>query len=361
MDTETPRPSMPTNAEHMYDLLTRYRFARSYVEKKSVLDIGWDTVDYGTRLLADSAGSVAGVTGSPEALARAEALYPAPNVDYRQSNFPKLPYQDESFDAAVAFGVIEKLEEPEKLVIEAKRVLKEDGVLIVSTPDKQAHSNDRNHRDPANRHEMYVSELRELLERRFEHVDLFRQGSMSGGFVLPAEGGSPARVESTSLSSHPHFGDGPPESLFVLAVCSDSEAWRGSNGQPYLLLDRDRRVYEECADNREDIELLREEIYRLQKTEVQAFQDSLRLQGSEGIHLKTQLERYEAEIKHLRALVRSLREQDQQSKPLREQNHKLQERAREAEQLKNRLRAIENSRTWRLLGVYRRLMSRRKP
>src|SRR3712207_8915753 len=43
-----------------------------------------------------------------------------------------------SFDVVVAFGVIEGLERPEELVEEAKRLLKEGGVLLVSVADKRA-------------------------------------------------------------------------------------------------------------------------------------------------------------------------------------------------------------------------------
>ena len=41
--------------------------------------------------------------------------------------------------------------------------------------------------------------------------------------------------------------------------------------RPYLLLDRDRRIFDECEDRAEDVELLREEVERMQETEVQAF------------------------------------------------------------------------------------------
>lgn len=371
METGAPKQLTLARVEDTYNLLTRYSFARRYAGGESVLDIGWERIGQGSCLLAESAGSVAGLTSSSEALETATELYTAPNVSYRSSNLPKLPYEDGSFETAVAFEVIEKLDEPEELVVEAKRVLKDGGVFVVSTPDKQTHSNDGNHRDPSNKREMYAQEFREMLERHFEHVKIYRQGSVSGGFVSPAEDLSSAHVESTRLATRSSPGREPPESLFVLAVCGDSETWRENNEQPYLLLDRDRRIFEECADNLEDVELLRQEILRLQRTEVQAFQDSLRLQSSEGLHLKARLERYETEIesykariKHLREQNRKLeflREQNQQLESLGEQNQQLQERARDAEKLQDRLRAIENSRTWKLLGIYRRLMSWRKP
>lgn len=353
MDVETRKQLISGTMEETYDLLTRYRFARNYVAGKSVLDICWRGGGQGRRLLAGEASSVEGLTGSPES----EAITPTASLrvdaSYRRARLPELPHEDGSFDSAVSFGVIEKLDDPEALVLEAKRVLKENGVFIVSTPDKQAHSNDRNHGDPFNKNEMYAQEFKEMLERHFAQVDLFRQGSVAGGFVFPLETLSNARVESTHLSEQPLFGGEPPTSLFVLAVCSDSEERVKRNESPYLLLDRSRRIFEECGDLREDVELLRNEIERMQETEVQAFQDAFRLQSSEGLLLKTRLENYEAQIERLQ-------NGQEQLLPLAEENHRLRRRARDKEKLQERLEKLESSRAWRLLGFYRRLRARLK-
>lgn len=359
MDVGNLERLMPARAEEMYNLLTSYSFARRYTGGGAVLDIGWESIGQGTGLLAESAGSVVGLTGSSEALRAAPELLAAPNVSYQRSDLPKLSHEDSSFDMAAAFEVIEKFDEPEELVTEVKRVLKEGGVFVVSTPDKQAHSNDRSYRDASNKQEMYAPQFREMLERHFAHVELYRQGSAAGGFVLPANGLSEARAETVGLNTRPSPSAEPPVSLFVLAVCSDSAAWKESGGQPYLLLDRDRHIFEEYADSREDVELLREEIQRLQHTEVQAFQDSLRLQSSEGLYLKARLESYEAQVEQHKARIEHLREQNRQLETLKEQNRRLQETVRRSEKTEDRLRAIENSRTWRLFGVYRRLLSRR--
>jgi uncharacterized protein (DUF3084 family) len=100
---------------------------------------------------------------------------------------------------------------------------------------------------------------------------------------------------------------------------------------PYLLLDRDRRVFDEAEDLAADVELLREEIGRMQETEVQAFQDSYRLLFSE--------------IAVLRAQVRSSQARTRQ----------VEKRAQAAE---NRIREMENSATWRVFEPYRQLRIR---
>jgi SAM-dependent methyltransferase len=52
-------------------------------------------------------------------------------------NSKPLPFKPKSFDAVIAGGVIEHVENPSHVLRECNRVLKDDGMLIVSTP--QAH------------------------------------------------------------------------------------------------------------------------------------------------------------------------------------------------------------------------------
>lgn len=326
----------PAKAEDAYNRLTSYRFAEQYVEGKTVLDIATDSSGYGTHLLAETAENVEGLVGSSQALERASTIYPAPNVNYQEVRLPKLPYEGERFDVAVSFEVVEELERPEELVAEAKRVLTPEGTFIVSTPDKQAHSNERNYRDPSHKREMYVLEFRKMLERHFRDVRLYRQGAVAGGLIFEADE-SPATVPVRSArfsATNPAFDAEPPTTHFVVAVCSDSEPAEQENRQPCLILDHDRRIFEECEDSREDVELLRAETQRMQETEVQAFQDTLGHLRGEIVYLKAQLARSEAQIQ--------TREQDEA----------------QIRQLKAHIHAMENSRVWRLFEPYRRLRAR---
>lgn len=279
--TRHPEQPAPASSEAAYDRLTGYGFARRYVRGKTVADIAREEMGYGSRLLAETAESVTGLSDLPEAVELVSAAYSAPNVDYRRVNLQELPFSEGHFDVVVAFGVIEDQERPEDLVREAKRVLKQDGVLVVSALDKQTNTNERNRGGTDGRREMYVPEFRELLERHFGHVHLYRQGAVAGGFVFPASGevtGTP--VESARFSLiNPGLDAGPPTTRSVVAVCSDAEA-PGQEEQPYLLLDRSRRVFDECEERAEDVELMRGEIQRMQETEVQAFMDTIRRQRS---------------------------------------------------------------------------------
>jgi SAM-dependent methyltransferase len=280
--------------------LTCYGFARRYVGGKIVADISREEAGYGAHLLAETAASAVGLIDLPDAADVASAVNSAPNMSYRRADPTELPFSEGYFDVVVAFEVVENLEHPEDLVREVKRILKQDGVLIISAQDKQADANERNRRGIGGRRQMYVPEFRELLSRHFGHVHIFRQGAVAGGFVFPVSSEiTGALVESARFSlTDPTLGAGPPTTRSVIAVCGDAEIL-GQEEQPYLLLDRDRRVFDECEERAEDVELMRGEIRQMQETEVQAFRDALKLHRSTAYVLN----RY---VTHLRALIRAI-------------------------------------------------------
>src|SRR3954469_4130374 len=108
MDTTGPLNQLTSaKAEDAYNLLTGYRFAQRYIEGKSVADLCWGEMGYRTRLLAETAESVVGLTSSPKALKQARDLYYAPNAHYGIVKFPELTYPNEHFDVVIAFGVVE--------------------------------------------------------------------------------------------------------------------------------------------------------------------------------------------------------------------------------------------------------------
>jgi SAM-dependent methyltransferase len=332
-------------SEAAYDALAAYGLARTYVSGRSVADIGLKEVGRGSLVLAEAADAVVGLADSDEAVEFASTAYTGPNVDYRMAALPKLPYPDDQFDVVVAFGVLGRLADPEELVREARRVLKGDGVFVVSVPDKLFV---REMPGGGNMRGMHAVEARGLLERHFVGVRVYRLGAVAGGFVFPdsedASEVEEVRIESARLSfAAPAFDSGPPKTRSIMAVCGEPGAL--GEGRPYLLLDRDRRVFDECEDRAEEAELVREEIRRIQATEAQAFQESLKLHRSEVSFLRAQVRRSESRARQLEGRARQ-----------------LEGRIRE---LSGRIQEMENSATWRVFEPYRQLRTRvdavRKP
>ena len=340
-------------AEDRYNHMTLYGFARRYVEGKAVAAIGRDGLGYGARLLAETAGSVTGLADSSETIEKTSTAHPAPNVSYGKVSLPDLPYPDDTFDVAVVFQVIERSNRPEDLVREAKRVLKGDGLLLISTPDRQTYSNDRDYRDPNHKSEMYVPEFRELLGRHFEKVRLYRQGAVAGGLVFESdEELSAVPVESAPFHSvNPSPGFEPPVTHYVMAVCGGPEAPEHESRQPYLLLDRGRSIFDEHDAHRADVELLREEIRHMQETEVQAFHEAVESRNAEIRRLRARERGLSARTQNLEGRVRA---QESRARNLESRARNLENRVRN---LTTHIHNIESSRAWRLLTLYRRLRS----
>ena len=111
----------------------RYRFALPHCAGKRVLDAACG-VGYGTALLADTAREVVGVDVSEDAIAYARSRYARPNVEFRVEDLLAPELDDRSFDVVCSFETIEHLPDRETYLGHVARVLRDDGVYIVSTP-----------------------------------------------------------------------------------------------------------------------------------------------------------------------------------------------------------------------------------
>ncbi len=200
-------------AEHF----SRYAFAARFAAGKRVLDIGCGT-GYGTAELAKYAATTAGVDIAPDALDYARSHFA--DVQFDQAPADRLPFPDESFDFITAFEVIEHLTDWRTLVGEARRVLRPNGLFLVSTPNKRYYAEARKNDgpNPFHTHEFEFDEFRAALAEYFPQVTMFLQNwQESITFVPPlaTSGNLDARIESTSGS--------PNDAHFFLALCGLTE------------------------------------------------------------------------------------------------------------------------------------------
>jgi 2-polyprenyl-3-methyl-5-hydroxy-6-metoxy-1,4-benzoquinol methylase len=113
----------------------RYALAGFLASGLSVLDIGCGE-GYGSARLSATASSVIGIDIDPSAIAHAQSSYGNEQLSFATADAEQLPFDDDSFDLAVAFEVIEHVRDPRRLLCEARRVLHRDGLLFLSTPNR---------------------------------------------------------------------------------------------------------------------------------------------------------------------------------------------------------------------------------
>lgn len=101
-------------------------------QNKSVLDIGCGAGIL-TNALAKTGHKVSGIDLSESSLKIAKQRDTTQTVDYQTANAYAIPYPDQTFDVVCAMDVLEHVEEPRRLIKEASRVLKSDGLFFFHT------------------------------------------------------------------------------------------------------------------------------------------------------------------------------------------------------------------------------------
>jgi ubiquinone/menaquinone biosynthesis C-methylase UbiE len=204
----------------------RYHFASRWAAGKRVLDIACGE-GYGSALLARRAGHVLGVDVSAEAIDHAKRAYPrVANVEFKVGSCTAIPAPDASVDVVVSFETIEHIAEHEEFLAELARVLKPDGVAILSSPNKAEYTDKRRTENEFHVKELYREELAELVAKRFPHVTWYGQKPSFYSVIAPeavaTAGGELIEVSETK----PDQGDPQLEApiYFILAASRDRRA-----------------------------------------------------------------------------------------------------------------------------------------
>lgn len=163
--------------EMAYEHWHRYAWAAELVAGREVLDAACGE-GYGSHLLAARAKSVTGLDVSEDAVSHARERYCRDNLRFARGDATQLPYADDSFDVVVSFETLEHLDAQEALLAEFRRVLRPDGFLVISSPDRKAYSDETGYDNPFHVRELYRDELETLVSNAFPAFRLFGQKLM---------------------------------------------------------------------------------------------------------------------------------------------------------------------------------------
>lgn len=167
VERESLNPDSPWWAEHR----SRYRFAAGFLPAERVLDIACGS-GLGVDLLAGERTHVTGIDISEEALATARAGGGA-GLSVCRADATRLPLKSASMDVIASFETVEHIDDDAAFISELRRVVGDDGVLLLSTPNalhtKPVAGVPKN---PFHVREYEPAELCELLSNHFREVQL---------------------------------------------------------------------------------------------------------------------------------------------------------------------------------------------
>jgi ubiquinone/menaquinone biosynthesis C-methylase UbiE len=155
--------------------LDRYRFAAQRVKGKRVLDCASGT-GYGTRMLREAGGaaSVVGVDIERRAIKYANNNHRLDSTSFICSSGDCLALPSASVDVVISFETIEHVPDDVALVEEFYRVLRPNGLLIISTPNQWPLATTPHHVKEYDR-----SSFLKVMEPQFDCIELYNQNSGS--------------------------------------------------------------------------------------------------------------------------------------------------------------------------------------
>jgi len=315
--------------------IARYRWAASLCSGRRVLDAGCG-VGYGSELLGRAGASeVVALDISEAALELAKSAV-STGVTCELGDVGSLSHADDSFDVVVCFELIEQVDELEPVLDELARVLRPDGLLLISTPNR-----DRDlPGDPRHQRELARSELQAVLDARFGSARIVSQHVMLASVI-----GGPCSTRSEGAESERVAEAEPEDETHLLAMAG---AELPSEPGPMVILAR----FAEARRWLDHIELQK----RFIDDQTRQLEDF----AGRDMDRRVALERLvEAEQR-----VAGLRTQEADLEQMRQELATANEKLASASVELNQLRSMASSRSWQLATWLRRIAAqvrRRRP
>jgi len=228
--------------EIAYEHWHRYAFAMALVEGKRVLDAACGE-GFGADLLAGKAASVQAIDIDAASVEHARQRYGSKNnLDFQQADVTQLDaLPSDRFDVIVSFETLEHVMEQDRMLAGFYRLLKKDGVLLISTPDKKNYTDATGVVNPHHVRELYFDEFSALLDRHFQAKKIYTQKLLfqSSLSALDHHGGAEALVQNgQSIEQGLNY---PP--MYYVAACAKSAEALASLPAMSLYGDAEESIY----------------------------------------------------------------------------------------------------------------------
>lgn len=315
----------------------RYYATLENIRDKVVVDVACGE-GYGSNLMAGLAKQVYGVDISEETIQYATSTYSKENLEFLVGSVNNLLFSDNSIDVIISFETIEHVdtETQNAFMSEAKRVLKSDGILILSCPNQKVASDFAfemwGYKNEFHIKEFYLEEFKVFLQQYFPHVQLAYQRHEKV-LVLSSPDASSLDVMLRKQSSFEHVQN-------MIAICSQSEIKSGITSSvvleepgEFLEITRNRIQLEKELEKQNSLILSVEtELIQLKEAQESLRQDNQDLQQTISQLQEINLDQHQT-ILQLQATVGAYQEE---------------------------LKRITSTRSWRLVNVMHKVKQKIK-
>jgi 2-polyprenyl-3-methyl-5-hydroxy-6-metoxy-1,4-benzoquinol methylase len=202
--------------------LHRYAFTIDFIKDKTVLDIA-SGEGYGSYIMSKYAKKVLGVDIDEKVIQHSKNKYQSSNLNFKTGSVEKIPIESNSIDVVISFETIEHHDKHEEMLKEIKRVLKPDGVLIMSSPDKLNYSDIPRYQNPFHVKELYREEFKKFISSYFSKVKMYNQSIVFGSIITTENGVGKnfSEYEGDFKNISKHCGINTP--VYNICVASDFE------------------------------------------------------------------------------------------------------------------------------------------
>jgi len=207
-------PKINKNHAFYYEHLNRYYFASQFSKSKIVLDVACGT-GYGSQIISKQgrATRIIGIDISKKSIKYAKKNYQEKNINFLIDDAQTLNSQkDNSFDLIISFETIEHIKSSEDFIKQTKRLLKKDGVLIISTPNTNTYPKGNKYHI----NELSPDEFRSLLKKYYKFTkDYYQKFYLSN---LISQGNE---ANFNNINEDPELNDSTSE--YLICICSNQK------------------------------------------------------------------------------------------------------------------------------------------
>ena len=161
--------------------LHRYAIASELAHEKVVLEIGLGD-GYGSSLVVQKARRVVGMDEMPGLVNYERTQHQNGKLFIVGGKATHIPLATGSVDLVMSFDASEHLNQSESMMAEIARVLRPDGIVIISSPQKHEYSDLSEH---PNASPLDPDSSESLLRSTFRNVAVFAQEIASGSYIVP--------------------------------------------------------------------------------------------------------------------------------------------------------------------------------